>query len=181
MVRNAMWRSMGIALAALAWAAPWSVSGQLTSEAQDGIRRALATQTEARLRLQNARLLPGEPIVMLHPRLASGLLVGEVATGTVGKINVYESMAFPLAEVRELHVRENRFLEGTIVGAIVGVAVAGVLHARCDNPCDGPYTHPAMYALSGSIFAGLGGAVGTFAFGWKVIYRTQPRGLRAAD
>jgi hypothetical protein len=180
MVRNAR---TGLALAVLAMALfSARTDAQLGSQAEDELRRALDNRDVARLRLLGPRQ-PLEPIVIRHPRVDGGLLVGEVETGTVGEIEVFESRAIPLDQIRELRVRENRLVRGTLLGAAFGVVVAGTLHALCarDDDCDGPYRSPAIYALSASTFAGVGGAVATFVMGWRVVYSRPTPGLRIAN
>jgi hypothetical protein len=57
------------------------------------------------------------------------------------------------------------------------------MHAICarDGECGAPYNSPAMYALSTSTFAGVGGAVATFVMGWRVVYSRPIPGLRIAN
>jgi hypothetical protein len=180
MIARWTWKWLAV-FVPLAWASPEDATAQVSGQVEDALRRVLMNRAEARLQLQGSRAAL-EPFLIRHPRLDSGLLVGEVETGAVGEIAVFESRAFPIDQIRELRVRESRFLRGTLLGAAFGVAVAGTLHAICahDDDCVGPYRSPAVYALSGFTFAGVGGAVATFVMGWKVVY-SRPQGLRIAQ
>jgi hypothetical protein len=170
------------ALIALALASAAELRAQVGSSAEDELRRALDNRTEARLELLPPLASP-DPILILHPRLASGVLLGEVETAVLGETRVFESRAFPLERVRELRVRDNRFVRGTVLGAAFGLALAGTFHALCarDEDCGGPYDHPALYALSVSTFAAVGGSVSILMPGWKVVYSRQQAGLRTAQ
>jgi len=176
-----------LVLAALAAGAPPSLQGQQQSTpavgSEERLRTTLMDRDEARVQVVISPLLV-RSFVMLKPRVDSGLLVGEVQTGSMGSMHVFQSQAFPLDQVRELRVRDNQFTKGVVIGAISGAVVAGALHVGCSRAerCVGPpIGYPAFWALSVGGASGAGGVVAFLTSGWKVVYSRSPGPQRIAD
>jgi len=181
--------AIAIALAALASGAPQGLQGQSSAPArpaagaEERLRATLMDREEARVQVVISPLLV-RSFVMLKPRLDHGLLVGEVQTGSMGGMEVFQSQAFPLDQVRELRVRDNRFTKGVVIGAIAGTVAAGALHVGCSRAerCVGPpIGYPAFWALSVGGASGVGGVVAFLTSGWKVVYSRAPGPQRIAN
>jgi hypothetical protein len=184
MLNTTMRAVLALALVGVATFAATPVHAQFNPTVEEHLSRLLADQLEAQVRLNGVPMF-AQPLVVLHPRVHRGLLVGEVQTGSIGRGALFESRAFPLDQVRELKIKENRFWRGAFYGAMAGVALSTTLQVRCSraNACGGGLAvgNPAFYALSTAALAGVGGSIAFYATGWTVVYSYSPGAFRIAE
>src|SRR5688572_24065068 len=93
---------------------------QVPNEVQEAIRNTLTDSREA-------LLVVVSPVVgsftLYEPRLVMGRVVGRVRSGELGQPESFAERSFPLDGVRELRVKQARWIEGLAYGGFLGLAV----------------------------------------------------------